>query len=797
MCNTNHTLECCTAFAKRKHAEKINFLKEKGICFGCLRQGHISKRCKNKLTCTACSKQHPSVLHIEKMEQNTKQQVKGDTKAVHGVHAQPKACGHIGAGTGAGNVLSVLPVKVKASKGQKVITVYAFIDPGSSAPFCTERLMSQLNIKGRRTNILLQTMSHETSVPTYVVSGLEVSSLDENNFIPLPDVFTQKEMPVTANNISMKQDLARWPYLQEITIPEIDSNIELLIGTNASKIIEPWEIINSQGEGPYAVKTLVGWVVNGPLKYGKPAVDNDCQSTTVNRISVANLEKLLISQYNHDFNEKTSEEKRELSVEDKRFLEIANSSVLHIDGHYTLNLPFRKEDVQMPNNRLIAMQRLQSLKRKLKRNESFHKEYADFLNDVIAQGYAEVVPQEELDGDEGRIWYLPHHGVYHPKKNTLRVVFDCGTVYQGMSLNSELLQGPDLTNSLVGVLLRFRQEPIALMADIKSMFHQVRVSKSDIDFLRFLWWPDGSIEQDPVDHRMLVHLFGAVSSPSCASFALRRTAKDNPHIRSQVTDTIMNNFYVDDCLSSLPTVQDAVQLISDLMELCSKGGFQLTKWVSNNRAVLSSIKEEERGKHIRSLDLDKDQLPIDRALGLQWSVEDDTFRFDIVVPEKPHTQRGILSMVSSVYDPLGILAPLTLPAKQLLQQLCKQGYGWDEQIPPHQSKHWISWIGDLPKLADFNVPRCIKPSDFAKPVSIQLHHFADASETGYGAVSYLRMINDQGRIHVCFLMGKARVSPLKQLTIPRLELAAAVLSVKMDRLLRAELHLLLQSSVLD
>ncbi|XP_049331748.1 uncharacterized protein LOC111197647 [Astyanax mexicanus] len=242
-------------------------------------------------------------------------------------------------------------------------------------------------------------------------------------------------------------------------------------------------------------------------------------------------------------------------------------------------------------------------------------------------------------------------------------------------------------------------------------------------------------------------------------------------------------------------VQDAVQLATDLVELCSKGGFQLTKWVSNNRTVLSSIKPKERGKDIRSLDLDKDQVPADRALGLQWSVEGDDFRFNIVVPQKPQTRRGILSMVSSVYNPLGILAPLTLPAKQLLQQLCKQGYGWDEPISPGQSKQWTDWVEYLPKLASFNVPRCIKPPCFGKPTSIQLHHFADASELGYGVVSYLRMTNKQGGIHVCFLMGKARVAPLKQLTIPRLELAAAVLSVKVDRLLRAELHLPLQTSM--
>ena len=155
-----------------------------------------------------------------------------------------------------------------------------------------------------------------------------------------------------------------------------------------------------------------------------------------------------------------------------------------------------------------------------------------------------------------KVWYLPHHRVYHPKKGKLRVVFDCGASFCGKALNAELLKGPDLTNSLIDVLNRFRQEPIGLMADITAMFHQVKVSDSDADFLRFLWWPDGDISQPPLEHRMTVHLFGATSSPSCASYALSRTAKDNrEHFRPEVTDTVLQNFYVDDLLKSVPTRQ--------------------------------------------------------------------------------------------------------------------------------------------------------------------------------------------------------------------------------------------------
>ncbi len=250
-------------FKKKKRRDKIDFLKGKLISFGCLHQGHISKHCSQRLICTLCSKQHPSAHHIERTEQKKKEEKKSDTTVNSPAVMQP-ACGHIGAGT-QDNVLSVVPVRVKAVKGDKIIPVYAFIDPRSSATFCTEHLMSQLNMKGKITNILLKTVSHEKSMPTYVITGLEISGLDKNNFT-LPDVFIQKEMQVTRENIPTKKDLTRWPYLQKVDIPEIDVNIELLIGTNASMIIEPWEIINSQGEGPFAVKTLVGWVINGPLR---------------------------------------------------------------------------------------------------------------------------------------------------------------------------------------------------------------------------------------------------------------------------------------------------------------------------------------------------------------------------------------------------------------------------------------------------------------------------------------------------------------------------------------------------
>ncbi|KAL2082836.1 hypothetical protein ACEWY4_020609 [Coilia grayii] len=329
-----------------------------------------------------------------------------------------------------------------------------------------------------------------------------------------------------------------------------------------------------------------------------------------------------------------------------------NSSVVLKDRHYTLDLPFRKENQVLPNNRPVAEQRLIDLKKQFQRHEQFKKEYSDFITDIIGKGYAEVVPSEQLEKADGRVWYIPHRGVYHPRKKTLRVVFDCSTTYQGTSLNLELLQGPDLTNSLVGVLFRFRLEPVAVMADIRSMFHQVMVSAKDVDFLRFLWWPDGDMAQTVVEHRML----------------------------------------------------EAVQLVKDLSAACEMGGFQITKWASNSRTVLSAIPQEDRAKDVKMLDLEKDELPMERGLGLQWCIENDTFMFKIALRHRPLTRRG-LSVVSSVYDPLGFLAPVMLPVKHVLQQLCKEKYGWDEPIPATASKKWMEWTSSLEKLSDFSVAR--------------------------------------------------------------------------------------------
>ncbi|XP_077869962.1 uncharacterized protein LOC144362702 [Saccoglossus kowalevskii] len=302
-----------------------------------------------------------------------------------------------------------------------------------------------------------------------------------------------------------------------------------------------------------------------------------------------------------------------------------------------LALPWRYDDPCLPNNKPSAEKRLNLLKLPLQRDPILHHKYKSAVDDYIAQSHARKIPDVELLNTTNRpVWYLPHHPVLHPQKpDKERVVFDCAAKYKGTSLNDQLLQGPDLNNSLVGVLLQFWKEPIAMVADIKQMFHQVRVAKRDCDALRFLWWDDTVSLNKPVEYQMLVHPFGATSSPSCAAYALRRTADDNrAEFDPQVVDTVHRNFYVDNCLKSVATIEEAVKLVNHLSAMLAKGGFHLTKWISNSREILAMICPTERAPSVVKLNLEN--LPIDRALGIQWNVEKDAFSFRI--SDKPNTE---------------------------------------------------------------------------------------------------------------------------------------------------------------
>jgi hypothetical protein len=410
------------------------------------------------------------------------------------------------------------------------------------------------------------------------------------------------------------------------------------------------------------------------------------------------------------------------------------------------------------------------------------------MNELFQRGYAELVPEDESNVGN-KVWYIPHHGVYHPQKpDKLRVVFDCSASYRGESLNQHLLQGPDQINGLIGVLSRFRQYPIAFSCDVEAMFHQFHVNAEHRNYLRFLWWENGDVSKEPKEYRMTVHLFGATSSPGCANYGLKAIADDNKEeFGEEVVNFVKRDFYVDDGLKSLKSVQEAVSVIQKTKDMLSRGGLKLHKFVSNSKDVLATISPDDRASNLKDLDFNDDAPPIERTLGTQWCIESDSFKLRVILQLKPCTRRGILSTISSIYDPLGFAAPFLLTGRQILQDLCRDKAEWDDPVPEKVRERWEKFRSDLLTLDKLKIPRCLTPTGFENVTSVEIHHFSDASTTGYGQCSYIRLVNADQKVHCAFIMGKSRVAPLKHITIPRLELSAALVAVKVSTMLNVEL----------
>ena len=637
-----------------------------------------------------------------------------------------------------------------------------------------------LGASGSTEEITLQTITGAQSHQGQTVS-LCVSSLGNNEKYAF-DVLSIPNIPVAPNLLPTQRDLNLYAHLRDISFPRVPgAKVSLLIGADHPDMFCAQEVRRGARKEPIAIKTPLGWSLLGPSL--SLATTKNCH---VNFVKINDSLQLDINRlWESDFGCNTSVLDVPSSREDRLVYDLMHRSVSLVNGHY--QLPWRP-NVTFPGDSLaMAQQRLDSLYKRLKRDDILRQRYAEVIETYLKNNYARVVPLDELKVSTA-VWTLPHFPVYHPRKSKVRIVFDCAAKWRGVSLNDMLMQGPDLVSSLVGVLLRFRRESIALTADIECMFHQIRVHQQDVHALRFLWWPGGDLSLDPVLHQMQVHLFGATSSPSCATFCLRQTATDfGNQFNPEISSIIQQNFYVDDCLCSTSDPKRAKIIVKQLTELLGKGGFRLTKWLTNHREVLDYIPVLERSTSLQHQIIDINTN--ERVLGVLWNVLDDTFGFNITLPDKPVTRRGILSTLSRLYDPLGFAAPVVLKPKLLLQSLCKAGLTWDEKLAPERVTEWQTWLDNLVFLNDVCVQRCFKPAEFGPIATYEIHHFADSSAEAYGACTYLRLTNEQGSIHCCFLIGKCRLAPLKTLSIPKLELSAAVLAVRLDIMIRKELAL--------
>ena len=790
-CDGVHQLAFCAIFKRMSCDQRWQLVKNKQVCFICLRGGHRGSNCPLAKQCSSCKRYHHDLLHQDRGVGNQSRlgidrgnsQKEGRwnfggrddsvTEINNGRTSYPvsstnyreretieprvvisRVCAIDGTVIGG---MAVLPVVIRGESGTDAITA-AFMDQGSAVSFCTYKLLDKLGIgvdQTGRVSLWTETMHGSKSERVALVTGLMVRGREEREWVALPPVYVVERIPINENDAMRAGDVKSWSHLQDLIV-EYEDEIGLMIGSNAVGALEPLETRAAPVVGdPYAVRTRLGWSVMGLIGSSKS------RRVAAHRVRLDYQEiKVLINEAFESGFEGLHEERRGLSQEDERWYDIVERGCKKVDGHYEIPLPLRGPIETLPASKFSAIKRAEGLRRKFRRDDDLNRMYSEGVKEMIDKGYA-----EKVHGGEG-VWYLPHFAVHHPAKpNKVRVVFDCAAKVRGTSLNDILLSGPDLATLLVDVLLRFRKGKYAFTADVNAMFHQVRVPKEQRNLFRFFWWDnDGTIGQMK-EHRMAVHLFGACSSPSIANYALKRVADDvKDDDKSEVKQVLRENFYVDDCLVAHNDPVILQTIARDLQGMCEQGGFLLRKFSSNVEGIQSEMGETTNVSESETV------------LGIVWDkLEDELGIVAMSSDSEVRTKRQLLSLIAKIYDPLGIVAPTVLQGRLLFQSIIRRdGVGeWDAVLTEVDQEKVREWKTSLTEVGKRRIPRSVIVNGQVQ--SIQLHVFGDACESGHAAVAYSRVMMKSGKVHCIFIMGKAKVNPCKYVSVPRLELVASTL----------------------
>lgn len=437
--------------------------------------------------------------------------------------------------------------------------------------------------------------------------------------------------------------------------------IDLLLGAQLVGEVLLEGLVKGPPGSPVAQKTKLGWIVSGEIQ--SSAVSRPvCYHTVVQSTDVNDLMRKFWELESEPSVQRILNEE-ELKCEDF----FPKTTKRDATGRYIVKLPFKTEHPKCSlegSSEVIARRRFIHLERRLVKEPELREQYRAVINEYIQLGHAEVVPPAELDADA---FYLPHHAVVRDDKVTtkVRVVFDAScSGHNGVSLNKELMVGPTLQPDLRQVIMRWRRHPISLVADIVKMYRQVRVSKEDADYQRFLWRdkPDAELE-----HFRLVRItFGIASAPYLAVRTLQQLSHDEGSNYNMIGDRIIKDFYVDDFLLGCESIDEGQQIHQQMNELLSRGGFQLQKWSSSNVDLHNKIKD---GPLTENLELKSDAVM--KILGLTWDRLTDTFKYTVHLPqlEAPVTKRKVVSDIARLFDPLGWLAPVVITAKVFIQRL--------------------------------------------------------------------------------------------------------------------------------
>ncbi|UYV75223.1 hypothetical protein LAZ67_12002969 [Cordylochernes scorpioides] len=552
--------------------------------------------------------------------------------------------------------------------------------------------------------------------------------------------------------------------------PMIESyspKIELLIGSDVYGSLLSGRVKQLKN-GLTAIETHLGWTICGPSP--KKDEQSDCSSLVVISMHSRNMSV----DYLRDLETIGIKDPREnlTKLEEDKIVHQHFLNTVHQqeDGRFCVGLPWLGNQEGIPSNRHIAERRLFNTTRKL-RAKCVFSEYDRVFQEWLAEGVIEKVSPEDLNR---KCHYLPHHPVVKANSNTtkIRPVFDASCKDKGnLSLNDCLASGPNVIEQIPAILLKFRENAFGVIADIRKAFLQIEVKEEDRDYLRFLWWKNNHQIQ-VFRHKRVV--FGVTCSPYLLGAVILHHLKGVSSEFGALPQKLMECLYIDNCVTSVDTEAELVDLVEKSTEIFAKAKMDLRMW---QFGPIHRVKEVYSGLP-PSVDIEMSEEA--SVLGMKWNLLEDTLnvtpKFGVIINSL--SKRDLLSHTQQIFDPIGFLAPVLLHAKLLIQQAWTVKTDWDEPLPSTIQEKFMKWYSELDTLADITIPRRVGHGIRAH---WSIHIFCDASQSAYAAAAFLRCPENKG-VSVQLLMAKSRLGPLKKTTIPRMELLACMLGVRLSRL---------------
>ena len=696
--------------------------------------------------------------------------------------------------------VKVFRVKFWGPKG--FIVALAIGDSGSEVTLLRDDLRQKLELLGKPHTLHLQWADKSQKTCDATQMDIQIQGMNPScERFNLKNCFALADLNLPKRTLDMKRLREHFPKLKNIPFDGYyDEDPVMFIGSPHASLIEGCELVENGESGPIALNTKIGWTVYGgsynmksseiALKQVSGIAVNSDDELDSDDDDYPNEEKVTNEMLNKMLVEYFSIESLGIkaietySTEDElKAVEILKEEIKILDNG-TVEAPLvwnRVEKVipKLPNNYHMVLKRQLATEKSLQKDPVRLKAFNDNVKELIQNGFLREATDRDMKGGWENIWYLPMS------------FFDASCVYKGESLNKKLLKGPDLLVKILQPLLSMRMNEIAFTADVKAMFNMIRICERDQQCQRILWREN--LDEPIKTYIATVMLFGPTSSPFTSQYVKNTTAELWIDRYPDAARTLIERTYMDDVLTSEPSIEKALEVALQCIEIFKSINWDLVSFQSNNVELLKSLPPNAVKKDAIPLPGIDSGDPVTKVLGCFWNTKDDCFEFKLeqnlfvkMVKDfdiKP-TKRDQASTLARIYDVLGLISFFTVRGKILWQRSWENGINWDQPVDNKSAKDWKNWLHQLTEIAKLKFTRRFTQIDALKNAEeVQLHIFCDAGTEAFGTVAYLVTKYDE-RIESNLVMAKAKVTPLRLKTgmkiteMPRLELLAAALAAR-------------------